>query len=77
MIKSLENMQTLGQFCNPLYIALIRGPKAGKSFVAGSAYQPHTETMAQIHGIQNITLGAIAMVSILVSSLLPHSGMCD
>jgi hypothetical protein len=53
-----------------LYIALIRGPKVGKSFMARSAYQPHTKTMAQIHGIRNITLGAIATVSILVSSWL-------
>jgi hypothetical protein len=50
-----------------LYIALIRGPKAGKTFVAGVAYQPQTETMAQLHGIRNISLGAIAMSGILVS----------
>jgi len=35
--------------------------------MAGIAYQPQTETMAQIHGIRNITLGAIAMASVLVS----------
>ena len=36
------------------------------SFVSGAAYHPQTETMAQIHGIRNITLGAIATTSILV-----------
>jgi hypothetical protein len=35
--------------------------------MAGVAYRPQTETMAQIHGIRNITLGAIATTSILVS----------
>lgn len=35
--------------------------------MAGIAYQPQTETMAQIHGIRNITLGAIATASVLVS----------
>lgn len=35
--------------------------------MAGIAYQPQTETMAQIHGIRNITLGSIATASILVS----------
>lgn len=34
--------------------------------MAGIAYQPQTETMAQIHGIRNITLGAIATASVLV-----------
>lgn len=29
-------------------------------------YQPQTETMAQIHGIRNIMLGAIVTTSILV-----------
>ena len=37
--------------------------------MAGVAYRPQTETMAQIHGIRNITLGAIATTSILVRPL--------
>ena len=35
--------------------------------MAGVAYQPQTKTMAQIHGIHNIMLDAIATTSILVS----------
>ena len=35
--------------------------------MAGVAYWSQTETMAQIHGIRNIMLGAIATTSILVS----------
>ena len=60
-----------------LYIALIYGPQAGKSFVACAAYHPQTETMAQIHGICNTTLGAIATASILVSVLTTCFGICD
>jgi len=37
--------------------------------MAGVAYRPQTETMAQIHGICNITLGTIATTSILVRPL--------
>ena len=57
-----------------LYIALICGPKAAKSFVAGAAYHPQTETMAQIHGIHNTILGA---TSILVSVLTICLEICD
>jgi len=56
-------------FLNPklmgIYVALIRGPIAGKHFMNGELLHPQTETMAQIHEIRNITPGAIAICGIL------------
>ena len=49
-----------------LYVALIRGPRAGRLFMSGESIQPQTETMAGIHSIRNITPGAIATCAILV-----------
>jgi len=49
-----------------IYVALIRGPIAGKHFMNGELLHPQTETMAQIHDIRNITPGAIATCGILV-----------
>lgn len=49
-----------------LYVALIRGPRAGKLFMSGESIHPQTETMAGIHNIRSITLGAIATCAILV-----------
>ena len=49
-----------------IYVALIRGPTAAKYFINGEAFHPHTETMARIHNIRNITPGAIATCSVLV-----------
>lgn len=49
-----------------LYVALIRGPRAGKLFMTGELVHPQTETMAGIHNIRNITPGAIATCAILV-----------
>lgn len=50
-----------------IYVALIRGPRAAKHFMNGELVYPHTETMARIHNIRNITPGAIATCSVLVS----------
>ncbi|KAF8952602.1 hypothetical protein BDZ97DRAFT_1877561 [Flammula alnicola] len=47
-----------------LFIAIIRGPTAGKEFMMGITSNPRTETMASIHGLRNITPGAIATVAI-------------
>lgn len=56
-------------FLNPklmgIYIALIRGPIAGKLFMNGQSLHPQTETMAHIHNIRNITPGAIATCGML------------
>jgi hypothetical protein len=52
-----------------LFIALIRGPTSGKQFMRGITTNPKTETIASIHGLQNITPGAIATVAIFVSLL--------
>lgn len=49
-----------------LYVALIRGPRAGRLFMSGESIHPQTETMAGIHNIRNITPGAIATCAILV-----------
>ena len=49
-----------------IYVALIRGPIAGKHFMNGKLIHPQTETMAQIHEIRNITPGAIAICGVLV-----------
>ena len=52
-----------------LYVALVRGPKAGRLFMSGELIHPQTETMAGIHNIRNITPGAIATCAILVRYL--------
>ncbi|KAF8809195.1 hypothetical protein BYT27DRAFT_7241272 [Phlegmacium glaucopus] len=56
-------------FLNPklmgIYVALIRGPRAGKHFMNGESFHPQAETMARIHNIRNITPGAIATCGIL------------
>ncbi len=39
----------------------------------GEIFRPQTETMARIHGIYNITPGAIAACSVLVSSCSLHN----
>jgi hypothetical protein len=39
---------------------------AGKLFMKGESVYPQNETMARIHGIRNITLGAIATCGVMV-----------
>ncbi|KAJ3488400.1 hypothetical protein NLJ89_g11619 [Agrocybe chaxingu] len=47
-----------------LFVAIIRGPEAGKQFMGGVVSNPKTETMASIHRLRHTTPGAIATVSI-------------
>lgn len=56
----------LNRHFTQVYVALIRGPRAGKLFMDGEVIHPQTETMAVIHNIRNITPGAIALCAILV-----------
>jgi hypothetical protein len=64
---SFEKMNILLVTVTQLYVALIRGPRAGKLvFMSGESIQPQTETMASIHNVRNITPGAIATCAILV-----------
>jgi hypothetical protein len=51
-----------------LFVALIRGPNAAIEMIKGNfGIRPMTETMENIHGIRNITPGAIATTATLVS----------
>ncbi|KAF8149893.1 hypothetical protein B0H34DRAFT_731613 [Crassisporium funariophilum] len=57
-------------FLNPslmaLFVALIRGPNAAIEMIKGNfGIRPMTETMEVIHGIRNITPGAIATTAML------------
>jgi hypothetical protein len=56
-----------------LFVALIRGPNAAIEMVKGNfAVRPMTETMEIIHGIRNITPGAIATTAMLVRLCFLH-----
>lgn len=53
-------------FFTQIYVALIRGPRAGKHFMNGESFHTQNETMARIHNIRNITPGAIATCGVVV-----------
>jgi hypothetical protein len=70
---SFEIMNILLVTVTQLYVALIRGPRAGKLFMSGESIHPQTETMASIHNVRNITPGAIATCAILVRHIHLYS----